>query len=94
LAKKQAPEGAPWKPFEYDPEDAGAIRAFFRGEAEKHQQLRVIEILKTISGAYDLSYRPGPEGQRDTDFAEGKRFVWLQFLKATKLIPTTPKDRA
>jgi hypothetical protein len=93
VAKPKAPEGAPWKPYEYTDEDAGAVRALFRGQAMEHQQLRVIEILKHISGAYDLSYRPGEEGRRDTDFAEGKRFVWLQLLKPTKLVPTTARDK-
>lgn len=93
MPRKPAPEGAPWLPHEYTTEDAGAVRALFRGEAEQHQQLRVIEILKTISGGYDLSFRPGEDGRRNTDFAEGKRFVWLQFLKPTRLVPTKPKDK-
>jgi hypothetical protein len=32
---------------------------------------------------YDLSFRP--QSQRDTDFAEGRRFVGLQLVKLTKI---------
>ena len=28
-----------------------------------------------------MSYRPGEEGRRDTDFAEGKRFVGRELFK-------------
>lgn len=85
---KQPPAGAPYAPAPYTTEDIGAARALFRGEAQPHEQLRIIEWLKTMSGGYDLSYRPGEDGRRDTDFAEGKRFVWLQLLKLSKLDPT------
>ena len=36
---------------------------------------------------YGLSYRPGEDGRRDTDFAEGKRFVGAQVVKMMNIKP-------
>lgn len=83
---KKKPEHAPWKPVDYDLADAGAIQALHRGEASPDQQQRALKwIIERASGTYDLSYHPGTEGQRDTDFAEGRRFVGLQLVKMVKL---------
>lgn len=51
-----------------------------RGDCPPHLQQRAINfIMFDLCGIRDLSYRPGgEEGRRDTDFAEGKRFVGLQ----------------
>lgn len=58
-----------------------------RSEAEPHQQKIVLDfIINKLTGYYDLSYRPdGMGGQRDTDFAEGKRFVGQQLVKLIKI---------
>lgn len=42
-------------------------------------------ILDGACNLYDLSYRPGPGGERDTAFAEGRRFVGQQVLKLAKI---------
>lgn len=74
----------PWQPADYEIEDAGAVQALARGEAAPHQQRRVLDfVINTLSGYYDISFRP--ESARDTDFAEGKRFVGAQLVKLTKL---------
>jgi hypothetical protein len=67
--------------------DAAAIQALDRGDATADQQRRALDwIINKAAGYYDLSYRPGgEEGRRDTDFAEGRRFVGGQIVKLSKL---------
>jgi len=76
-------EGAPWKPAPYEIADAAAFQALQRGEASAEQQRRALRwLINECCGTYDLSYRPGgPDGARDTDMAEGKRWVGLQVVK-------------
>lgn len=77
---------APWKPAEYALADATAFQALAAGTADKDQQLRALKwLIENCCRTYDLSYRPGPGGQRDTDFAEGQRSVGLQVVKLVKL---------
>jgi hypothetical protein len=74
------PRPDPWKPAEWEPEDAYAVQAVMRGTASEDQQRRaMVFIVNQLCGTYDLSYRPS--GDRDTAFAEGKRFVGLQMVK-------------
>lgn len=76
----------PWKPVEWEPGDAHALKALARGEAGEHEQQRALEwIIHKAAGTYDLSYRPGSEGDRDTAMAEGRRFVGLQIVKLINL---------
>lgn len=88
-AKKPAPFGPP--PLAYAPPlheiaDTAAIQALAAGEATPAQQRRALRwIVEAAGGAYDLSYRPGPGGDRDTAFHEGRRFVATQIVKLTKL---------
>ncbi len=83
MAKK--PNG-PWVPPAYDLADVAAIQALERGDATKEQQQRALKwVIEAACGTYDMSYRPGEEGRRDTDFAEGKRFVGSQIVKLLKL---------
>lgn len=83
---KGAPPLEPWKPPPWEPADAAAIQACAMGLASVEQQKRAIQfIVKNICGTYDLSFRPGGEGDRDTAFAEGKRFVGLQIFKFISL---------
>ena len=76
-------EHAPWKPAVYAVADASALQALQRGEASPEQQKRALRwILTGPCHTWDMSYRPGHEdGRRDTDFAEGARFVGLQVVK-------------
>lgn len=77
---------APWKPVPYELADADALQALMRGDADKVKQQRALAfVIEKICGTYELSYRPGDEGRRDTDFAEGRRFVGLQLVKFLKL---------
>ena len=78
------PPGAPWAPADYDIADVGALQAMAKGEARPDQQMRALKwIVETACRAYDQSFRP--DSERDTAFAEGKRFVGLQIVKMTKL---------
>ena len=54
-----------------------------RGECPPNLQQRAMRfIMWELCGLRDLSFRPGgEEGKRETDFAEGKRFVGLQIAK-------------
>jgi hypothetical protein len=75
----------PYKPFPWDKDlpGAAAIQACWNGTADEVQQRKAMETIVTgLCGYYDLSYRPS---ERDTAFAEGKRFVGAQLVKLTKL---------
>lgn len=74
-------------PVKYRKADAAALQAMRRGEATPDQQLRALEyIVETICDRNGMSFRPGgPEGARDTDFAEGRRFVGNQIVKLTNI---------
>lgn len=77
---------APWLPASYEPVDTAAIHALQAGNASSGQQQRALAwIINTLCGTYDLSYRPGEDGDRETAFAEGKRHVGLQLVKQLKI---------
>jgi hypothetical protein len=88
--KPKKPATYPWSPTPYDDEDIRAIRALFAGNASDGQQRRAVSwIINGASGYYDLSFRPGIDGARATDFCEGRRFVGAQMIKLSKLTPQT-----
>jgi hypothetical protein len=79
-----APHPEPWRPPVYENGDAAAIQALAQGCADRDQQQRALAfIVYTVCGTYDMSYRP--QSERDTVFAEGKRFVGAQIIKLSKL---------
>lgn len=73
----------PWKPIKYELGDITALQALAQGEADAFQQKRALKWIVQACGTYDLSYRPNSE--RDTAFAEGRRFIGLQIVKALHL---------
>lgn len=75
----------PWKPARWEVADVAAIQALQRGDAMEHQQQRALNWIIEACGTYDLSFRPGDDGERDTAFAEGKRSVGLQIVKLINL---------
>lgn len=82
---KKPPADAAWAPAPHEPPDTAAIQALARGEAAPHQQIHALKwIVEVAAGTYDQSYRPNSE--RESAFAEGRRFVGLQIVKQTKLI--------
>lgn len=88
------PDPSPWKPPAYDEQVIMAIRAIERGVANAAQQQLFWRYMMFTTGASDefadLSYRPNSE--RDTVFAEGKRFVGLMFRKLLRA-EFTPKPK-
>lgn len=74
---------APWVPVEGVKADAAALQAMQHGEATPDQQARAMEfIIAKIGGFRHTSYRPGGhDGDRDTAFAEGRRFVGNEIMR-------------
>lgn len=63
-----------------DPHPAiAAIKAMAEGNARADQQKTALAfIIDELAGTYDLSFRPDElGGERDTSFAEGRRYVGL-----------------
>lgn len=78
------PKRYPYEPADYDELVVMAVRALRTGTANQGQQDTVWQWLEYVCGVgsfQELSFRPGDDGDRDTVFAEGKRFVGLQLLK-------------
>lgn len=66
-------------PPEWTIEEAGAIQALARGEAQPHQQkIALAYIINKACRTYDLSYTP--EGDRGTCVNEGRRFAGLHIV--------------
>ena len=77
---------APWKSCDWEVADAAAIQALVRGDATPEQQQRAIGwIIKTASGYYDDSYRPGPDGDRATNYALGRSYVGRMIVTLGKI---------
>lgn len=80
-----AASSAPWHPASYEDADTAAIKALASGTASGPQQQRALDwIINRACATYDLSFRPGADGERETAFAEGKRWVGLQVVKQIK----------
>lgn len=76
----------PWKPATCEDADVAAFKALAAGVANEGQQKRALQwLIHKVARTYDLSYRPGPDGERDTAFAEGMRSVGLQVVKLINL---------
>jgi hypothetical protein len=62
------------------------MKALLAGNANEGQQKRALDwIITKACGTYDMSFRAGPDGDRETSFAEGKRHVGNQIIKLMKL---------
>lgn len=90
------PEARPaWLPANYKLADATALQALAAGTADATQQKRALTwIVNEAAGTYDLSYRPGEGGDRETAFAEGRRFVGSQIVKMLKISVAALRRRA
>jgi hypothetical protein len=79
-AKVQKP--SPWHPADYEASDIAAFKALRDGLADADQQQRVLTwLIQQCCETYGLSFRTGADGERETSFSEGKRFVGLQIVK-------------
>jgi len=78
---------APWMPTELTMNAVMAVKALQSGTATDSQQKEALDfIIMVISSTYDCSYQPGSD--RDTAFAEGKRFVGNTLIKMIKMSTT------
>ena len=82
--KLTLPPNAPYRPPLLSTTIVYAIKALPEGKATPEQQAKLLHwLLYEATKAYDMSYRPGgEEGKRDSDFAEGRRFVGLAIVRA------------
>lgn len=73
----------PWEAPELSDAEIMALKALSTGTASAPQQrIALVTILTKFACVYDMSFRPGADGARATDFAEGKRFVGGRILNA------------
>lgn len=86
-ARTEKKDRKPWTPVDWDLADASALQAMQRGDADADQQRRaLVWIVEKAAGVYDQSYYPGgEEGRRNTDFAEGRRFVGNTIVKLLRI---------
>ena len=85
MARK--PRDPAWIPVAYDRADVTALKAVAAGVANDGQQKRAMAwIINTAAQTYDLSFRSDADGgERETAFAEGRRFVGLQVVKLVNM---------
>lgn len=78
---------SPWMPADYEIADIAAIQGLARGDATADQQRRALDwIINKAAGTYEMSFHPGAgDGDRDTAFAEGRRFTGNQIVKMLKI---------
>jgi len=83
------PRDPAWKPVDYRHTDVIALKALSEGKANEAQQKSVLDwIVHVAAGTYELSYRSDADGgERETAFAEGRRFVGLQVVKMVNMPP-------
>ena len=73
----------PWLPPAFELHHVTALQALSRGEANENQQKDALDwIINECCKTYDISYRP--DSERDTSFAEGKRFVVANIVRLLK----------
>lgn len=89
--RKKPPPHAAWAPPSYEKAHVYALKALQDGRAEPHQQQMALTwIVNMAARTYDLSYRP--DSERDSAFAEGRRFVGLEIVKLLNLDPRAIKE--
>ena len=85
MTPKHAP---PFLRCEWDIPVVSAVQALERGEATPEQQKTAITwIINHAAATYGQSFQL--EGDRETSFAEGRRFVGLVLVKLLKLSVNT-----
>lgn len=76
----------PCAPPETPPHITLALKGLAAGNANDVQQKAALKwVIEKLCRTYDLSYRPGSD--RDTVFAEGKRFIGLMLVREINLDP-------
>lgn len=76
-------------------EEHYALKALAAGVAiAGQQQLALKTIVEKFAGYYELSMRGGPDGRRETDFNEGRRFVGAHIIHELKAVRADKKPAA
>ncbi len=74
----------PWKQPAWERADISAIKALENGNANPEQQQRFLKcLIESICDTYGQTYVP--ESARDTDFAQGRRWVGLALINMLKV---------
>jgi len=86
--KKTVPfKREPWDFPDFTERDVRLIQAIASGTATPEMQRDAFKWIVEIGAAtYDMTYRPGDNGRRDTDFACGKAFVGQTLVRMTKIL--------
>lgn len=85
---KNKPEPMPWQLVGLEDQDVMALQALAAGVANAGQQQRALHVIThKIARSHRMSFFPGADGHRATDFAEGKRFVGNQIDRILKMRP-------
>lgn len=80
------PANSPVLPSVVTQEQAWALKGLQGGDADGGQQSLALNwILYEVARIQDISYRP--ESDRDTAFAEGKRYCGIQIIRLLKMTP-------
>lgn len=88
--RKRSQDRRPYKPSPCEKADIYALKALTAGVASEGQQKRALQwILKVACGIGDNTYYP--DSERDTTFAEGKRFVGLEIVSLINM-PNPPSE--
>lgn len=85
---QQIAAASPWLPPDYERADVVAFQALASGTADAAQQKRTLKwLIENGCMTYELTFFPGSDGPRNSDFAQGRRFVGLQVVKLLHLNP-------
>ena len=77
----------PWDFSDFTERDVRLIQAIASGTATPEMQREAFKwIIEVAAATYDMPYRPGDNGRRDTDFACGKAFVGQTLVRMTKIL--------
>ena len=82
LVPDGTPPAPPWQPVASTYPEVSAIHALSRGDANPEQQALVMRWLAKATAVNELEFRP--DGERESNFAAGKRFVGIQFFALVK----------
>lgn len=80
------PQAPPWEPLEPTLAEIAAVQALMRGDATDVQQRNFVQWLERTTGADEMEFRAG--GERESNFAAGKRFIGLQFRSLSRAVIT------
>ncbi len=86
--KKDLPP--PWTFEPASPAEIVAIKALFAGRATPDQQGFFVDWFQRATAVGELEFNPA--GERESNFAAGKRFIGLQFFTLAKTLIADQKQ--